>query len=341
MSSHLNFTKEGLPVVSLNKYFTGNDEEKQNIVQSVADACQTVGCFFIADHGIDWQIVEDCSRDMLAFFKLPVEEKVDYISFDDANQTDRGYIPYESQNVNAFMGRGDLPNDPVEKFAFGPNIPSSFDERYIKPGYFLQAWAPNIFPENPETTKRNVERYIASVTTLAENLMQIFSLALKCPEDFVYRHCNVGAHSFKVNYYPKVDQPKPNQDRFAEHTDLTPFTIVCPDETLNALMVRNVEGKWVYANAPPKTFFINLGDSMARWTNDKWVATPHKVVFPQEGDIMTDRLSFVFFVLMNHDAIMECLPSCLDENGCAKYEPTSYQDYVSAKMKNLMNAKLY
>lgn len=54
--SNVKFTEEGLPIISLQKFFEGTDIESESVVKSVTDACQTIGCFFIADHGVEWKI---------------------------------------------------------------------------------------------------------------------------------------------------------------------------------------------------------------------------------------------------------------------------------------------
>ena len=53
----------------------------------------------------------------------------------------------------------------------------------------------------------------------------------------------------------------------------------------------------------PGSFIVNIGDLMARWTNDTWVSTLHRVVNPPAGaGAPARRLSLVFFHDPNHDA---------------------------------------
>ena len=49
-------------------------------------------------------------------------------------------------------------------------------------------------------------------------------------------------------------------------------------------------------SAVPVAFIINIGDLMARWTNDRWVSTVHRVVNPSPEDGgKSRRQSLAFF----------------------------------------------
>jgi isopenicillin N synthase-like dioxygenase len=72
----------------------------------------------------------------------------------------------------------------------------------------------------------------------------------------------------------------------------------------------------------PNGIVLNVGDLMAGWTNDRWRSGLHRVVNPPRGlHGSTRRLSLVYFVNPNYDAIVECLPSCQDADRSALYAP--------------------
>ncbi len=91
-------------------------------------------------------------------------------------------------------------------------------------------------------------------------------------------------------------------------------------------------GEWIDVPAVAGSFVVNLGDSMARWTNDRWVSTMHRVVNPPDQVAARhSRISFPYFVQPNYDALIECIPSCIDAEAPAKYPPVLNGEYLTMK----------
>ena len=74
------------------------------------------------------------------------------------------------------------------------------------------------------------------------------------------------------------------------------------------LQVHPIGGPWVDVVAPPGSLVVNLGDMLARWTNDRYRSTPHRVVAGADRE----RFSIPFFVNPDPDTVVECIPSCVD-----------------------------
>jgi isopenicillin N synthase-like dioxygenase len=61
-------------------------------------------------------------------------------------------------------------------------------------------------------------------------------------------------------------------------------------------------------NCDKTTFLVNLGNVMKRWSNDRFLSTPHGVL----NNSGTDHNSMAFFYSPNVASVLECLPSCTD-----------------------------
>ena len=96
----------------------------------------------------------------------------------------------------------------------------------------------------------------------------------------------------------------------------------------------------VSATDEEDAFVINLGDLMARWTNDRWMSTPHRVINPPEEDLAkARRQSVAFFCNINMDAEVECIPTCAGEGG-AKYGTITAGEHLMKKHSATVAGKL-
>ena len=80
-------------------------------------------------------------------------------------------------------------------------------------------------------------------------------------------------------------------------------------------------GNWAAVPSLPDTLTINIGDLMARWTNDRWRATRHRVQAPPAGSAAAacGRLSLVYFTGPNPSMPVQCLPSAKCDCENSKY----------------------
>jgi isopenicillin N synthase-like dioxygenase len=156
---------------------------------------------------------------------------------------------------------------------------------------------------------------------LADTVMRIFAVALGKPEGFFDDKIDHHISRLRVRNYPaQPTPPAPGQIRAGAHSDYGSLTLLATEDKPGGLQVCNAQGAWVDVPIVPGTFIVNIGDLMARWTNDTWVSTLHRVVNPPpDADGDTRRLSLVFFHNPNHDAeIASLVPDCP-----ARYPPTT------------------
>lgn len=133
--------------------------------------------------------------------------------------------------------------------------------------------------------------------------------------------------------YPDVEEtPEEGQIRASAHTDYGTVTILKPDDAPGGLQVLGKDGEWHDVPYIPGAYVINLGDLMARWTNDKWVSTLHRVVNPPtDAGRSCRRQSVAFFHNINADAVVECIDTCQSEDNPPKYPPVKAFDFLLEK----------
>ena len=138
-----------------------------------------------------------------------------------------------------------------------------------------------------------------------------------------------------ANYYDVDERPLPGQIRAGAHTDYGSLTVLLPDPEQPGLEIKLPNGQWLPVTVPSGSFVINIGDLMARWTNDRWVSTLHRVVNPPAETLTSSRRqSIVFFQQPNWDAEIACIETCLGRNERPSYGPIESGAHLMQKFGN-------
>ena len=124
-------------------------------------------------------------------------------------------------------------------------------------------------------------------------------------------------------HYPPKRTTEDNTDGQRAHTDNSFITALARTD-VPGLSVRLPSGEWVAPPVIPGTFLINLGNIMRRWSNDRFLSAPHRVL----NQPQVDRYSIAFFFSPNPDSVIECLPSCISTENPAHYRPAVYRDLI-------------
>ena len=112
------------------------------------------------------------------------------------------------------------------------------------------------------------------------------------------------------------------------------MTILAQD-TNGGLQVRNPASDLIAASPMPGSFVINLGDQMERWTNGRFLATPHRVTNVPGRQ----RYSMPFFFYPNWDAEIACLANCVAPGEAPRYEPVQAGPYLQSRFDATFNSR--
>jgi isopenicillin N synthase-like dioxygenase len=272
--------------------------------------------------------VDDARTLARAFFALPEAEKATVAK--PRPDLVRGWLGLE-QAAAAYSRGEETPPDLRETLAMGPlEVP---DDPYFHSAEAGGHFAPNLWPARPAPLRLCWSELFVRFDALARQLMAAMALALALPEDTFEPSIDRAISMMEGIHYPApVQPPRPGQYRIGPHTDHGSITFVSNEVVPGALEVAADNGSWIGVPHVPDSFVVNLGDLLARWTNDRWRSTLHRVPLPPadawEG---SDRLTIAFFHQPNYDAVIDCLPSCQDAEHPPRYVPVTSGAHLRAK----------
>jgi isopenicillin N synthase-like dioxygenase len=327
-----------VPVIDITPFFAGNAAQKRQVAARVDAACREAGFYLIVGHGVEQSLLDRMEAASRAFFALPAAEKMRLHRDLTGEAGSAGYTAIGDNNLSYTRGEA-LPFDLNETIQIAPIDVG--DDDYYREGACRGMFPPNRWPESLPEFKEVAVEYFRRMTRLAGDLMRLSALALDLPEDYFADKIDRPVSKLAARLYPEqTAAPLPGQLRAAAHTDYGTVTILKPGNAPGGLQVADLAGAWHDVPYLPSSFVINLGDVMARWTNDRWRSTLHRVVNPPpELRDKSRRLSIVFFGHPNYDVTVSCLPTCQDADHPARYAPITVAQYYLSKQNQARVAR--
>ena len=322
-----------IPVIDLAGWRAGDAAAHSETAAALDAACRETGFFTVTGHGVDPALAAATRKAAVDFFALPEDEKRKVQR--PPQKISRGWNPLGDRSLSYSLGKA-APADAQEAFAVGPEAPAG-GWRADDPRSAMAA--PNLWPARPEGFRTQMLAWWAAMDELGALLLEVMASALGLPEGwFADKHDRAGNVMRLIRYPAQIEPPAPGQLRAGEHTDYGSVTVVSGDAVPGGLQVRHRRAGWIDVAPPPGGFVCNIADAMARWTNDRWVSTLHRVGNPPPGTAHGDRISLVFFYSPNADATIECLPGCAGADG-PKYPPIAFADHYLGKVMKAGHAR--
>ena len=305
-----------LPIVDIAGFRDGTD--KPGAARAFAAAMEGAGFAVITGHGVPAALADDLYATLTAYFDQDLAAKSAHTPPEQTKA--RGYLPIGVESVGKTLG-ANPPPDLCEALVF--TSPHRAE---------VAAW--NIWPDQPPALAGLVRDWTAEIVRLTHDLTRLQGLALDLPEDFFMAdHADPALTLRVVNYPDQEDPPEPGQFRYGAHHDYGGLTILRQDGAPGGLEVMGADGEWVEAEVVPDSFVINVGDLLARWTNDRWRSTLHRVTNPpRDLTGSTRRLSMVAFTGPNEAVEVACLPTCQGTDRPPKYPAVNAGEYVMDKI---------
>lgn len=299
-----------IPLIDIADLRHSDPSAPQRIATQMLEAARRIGFFYITGHGVDRSVFDQANRVSKEFFKSDERLK----STCAINEHHRGHLRigearmYAAKNV-----------DLKESFVFGleldQNDPDA-DGQHEFPGH-------NQWPQQLPEFRQSMIQFFDAMSAVALDLMRAFAVGMDLPEHtFVATANRPVSRGSSVYYPPQAAGMGDDQFGVAPHTDYGCLTLVWQDDT-GGLEVLGASGEWLTAVPVEDSLVVNIGDLLARWTNDRFKSTPHRVV-NRSGH---ERCSMALFWDPNHDTLIDPRVVC-QAGESPKYQAVTVGDYI-------------
>ena len=303
--------KDTIPVIDMAPLHDGTIDGARHVARQLLNAAETVGFFYVSNHGLPQELIARTDAVARRFFSLPLEQKQQV----KVTPWHRGYI----KTGEARMYTGAKP-DLKESFIWGMEAPRDV----VDTGASNSLRGPNQWLESPAEMRPTLNEFFVAANECGRVLFRAFAAGLGLDLDHFTQHFDRPITRGALIFYPP-QSPHLGDDQYgvAPHTDYGCLTLLYQDP-IGGLQVRDRNGEWVVAHPIEGTLVVNIGDLMARWTNNLFKSTPHRVI-NQSG---RQRLSIGIFVDPNYET--EVVPICRDGKA-PLFAPVACGDYIVSR----------
>ena len=307
---------DAIPVIDYGPYFAGEPGALERLVPQVRHACENIGFLYILNHGVPQEIIDRGFAASRRFHALPLEQKLKLR----LNENNIGYLPMNaSVQAASKVHKATKPN---QNESFFISHDRGADHPDVLAGTQLRGR--NQWPDNVPGLRDDMMGYFDALRAMCDRMLPAFAAALDMPADFFTPFFADQPHAnLRFLHYPPQQDTSDNTFGTAPHTDNSFMTALARTD-VPGLAVRLPSGEWFPPPVIPGTFLVNLGNIMRRWSNDRFLSTPHGVI----NDSGADRYSIAYFHSPNVETVIECLPSCVSAENPPRYPKAVYRDLV-------------
>ena len=301
-----------IPIIDFAPFLKGAKAGRDAVAAAIGEACERVGFFYLANHGVSQTLIDDTFAASRQFYAQPFAERMKSAATLDHW---RGYVPSKLEAEGGTIGGA------IETYRFMLDLdPNDPDVLAGKPLHL-----PNRWPGGLPGFKPAVESYFSAIMGLAKNLRAAFAHALGLPEGYFEPFNQKPLVQLSLLHYrpPASLREEDIEIGAGEHRDTGAFTLLMQDDT-GGLEVQRKDGAWIGAPPVAGCYVINIGNVMMKWTNGRFVSTPHRVV----NRALKPRYSIPFFANPDFDVTIAPIKEILAPGEQPQFEPFHNGQYM-------------
>lgn len=303
-------------------YSQGDAAAQKNFVQEFGDSLAYMGFAIVKNHGVTEDLREKLFEVSIKFFELPEDVKRKY-----ENELLHGQRGYISKNKESAKGKS-VP-DLKEFYHVGQTVK---DNDPIKAEY-----PDNIWPAEVAEFEAVCQKVYDTFEETGRNLLRAIALYLGLDEHYFAPKIHNGNSILRLlHYYPVADKSQIPEGavRAAAHGDINLITLLMGGSA-EGLQAQSLDGQWISVSPGPDEIVINIGDMLARLTNDRLRSTQHQVITPNEESWTKPRYSAPFFMHPRSDMDLTCLESCISAERPKGYADMTAGEFLTERLIEL------
>lgn len=271
-----------IPVIDISALATSDARGWQYVADSLQEAHTSVGFSVLINHGVPRDVVSDLFDMSARFHRLPFEQKM-LLRY---GAHLRGYLPLRTSTLAAStLGSAKRPNH-SDSFIVLDELAESLRDTWQGSAMGgTQNW-----PGQIRGFEQAARRYRNALVRLGESVVPCFASMLGLARDGLAPWFAQPNPILRLLHYPALPHAEPDLFGSAPHTDYGCLTFVAQDE-VGGLQVQADDGQWLDVPVIENSFVLNTGQLMARWSDGRIKATPHRVL----NHRTRDRYSIAFF----------------------------------------------
>lgn len=310
-----------LPVLDVGPFLAGDPDALAPLAEELRFACENVGFMALRNHGLAPERIEAIFDITERFHALAPEQK----SAIAINQHQRGYIKPGATLVRHSTYNKNTKFDSNETLVVASDYAADNQHKLAGKRFY----GDNQFPDGLPGCRGTIMDFLNSTTAFGKRLLPVWATALGLAPDFFAPYFDNNFTYLRLAHYPPVADVGDNEFGLGPHSD-TGFMTILPQADVEGLEILATDGTWFRPPHMDDAVIVNTGQFLERWTNGRFLATPHRVVPPRERD----RYSVACFVNPAFEPVCECLPTCHGPGNPPRHEPESYWDFFSWYITN-------
>ena len=294
-----------VPVIDISSFRMpyADVDARENVVRQVDEAAGTVGFMQVTGHGIQRATIDRFTAAMDAFFALDPGTKAKYCCPPGVN---RGYTPPKAHALASSLGLASAVGL-FEELSIGGTVGDYPDQENLS----RDVCPPHVFPAEVPGFEEAVELWISAAGTVARTMVKIFGAALGDDPRFFESLTDHCVNVLRMNNYALPDPGmRLEEDHLCmgAHTDCGIVTVLWADQ-VPGLEILGADDGWHPVRPAAGALLVNLGDTLARWTHDKWISAMHRVAPPRVNGAPVPRRSAELEALARLPGLLPARPA--------------------------------